>query len=100
MWQSVDPMAYLRTWVSPYNFVQSNPILRVDPTGALDNRIYDKEGEFLRTDDKGLQAEAIVMDKEDFTQEMAHDDALSKGTLFSDLGNLDLWNFMDKGWGH
>ncbi|MEB2780869.1 RHS repeat-associated core domain-containing protein [Algoriphagus sp. C2-6-M1] len=30
-WGVVDPMAQLREWVSPYNFVQNNPIYRVDP---------------------------------------------------------------------
>jgi RHS repeat-associated protein len=97
---SVDPMAHLREWVSPYNFVQNNPINRVDPTGALDNPIYDYEGNFLGTDEFGLQGEAIIMNQEDFTQGMSHSDALDKGTLFSDLGNLDRWNFMDKGWEH
>ena len=84
-WHSVDPMAHLREWVSPYNFVQNNPINRVDPTGALDNPIYDTEGNFLGTDDKGLQGEAIVMKKDDFKQGMSHKDALSKGTLRSNL---------------
>ena len=35
-WLSPDPMAYSRCWVSPYNFVQNNPIIRIDPNGALD----------------------------------------------------------------
>lgn len=35
-WVSTDPMANKREWLSPYNFVQNNPILRTDPTGALD----------------------------------------------------------------
>lgn len=72
---SVDPMAHLREWVSPYNFVQNNPINRVDPTGALDNPIYDKEGNFLGTDDEGLQGDAIVMDRRNFTQGMSHGQA-------------------------
>jgi len=32
----VDPLADQRSWVSPYNFVQNNPLNRVDPTGAID----------------------------------------------------------------
>ncbi len=32
----VDPLAEKRTWVSTYNYVQNNPINRIDPTGALD----------------------------------------------------------------
>ena len=35
-WLSVDAMAHNRTWVSPYNFVQNNPISRVDNDGNID----------------------------------------------------------------
>ena len=41
-WTSVDPMAEKRSWVSPYNYVQNNPILRNDPTGALDEGPIDR----------------------------------------------------------
>jgi RHS repeat-associated protein len=40
---AVDPMAHKREWLSPYNFVQNNPISRVDPNGALDDE-FDKNG--------------------------------------------------------
>ena len=43
---SVDPLAHLREWVSPYNFVQNNPINRVDPTGALDEWV-EKDGQMM-----------------------------------------------------
>ena len=33
---STDPMKAERTWLTPYNYVQNNPINRTDPTGALD----------------------------------------------------------------
>lgn len=38
---SVDPMADQRSWVSPYNYVQNNPLNRVDPTGAIDMDVDD-----------------------------------------------------------
>jgi hypothetical protein len=39
-WFTVDPLAGARMWVSPYNFVQNNPLSRVDPDGMLDIRIH------------------------------------------------------------
>ena len=97
-WMGMDPLGDLRSWVSPYNFVQNNPINRVDPDGALDreirsltainrveridgeemmdNPIYNEDGNFLGTDDKGLQGEAIVMNAKEFTQGMSHEKAL------------------------
>lgn len=38
--------------------------------------IYSTEGNFLGTDDQGLQGKAIVMNKDNFTQGMSHEDAL------------------------
>lgn len=43
-WLSVDPMAKERSWLTPYNFVQNNPISRVDPTGALDDWVQGANG--------------------------------------------------------
>jgi len=33
---SVDPLKEERNWLTPHNYVQNNPVNRVDPTGALD----------------------------------------------------------------
>ena len=82
-------MADQRSWVSPYNYVQNNPLSRIDPTGALDNPIYDEDGNFLGADDKGLRGEAIVMNKNDFTEGMSHETALEKGTALSSACGLD-----------
>lgn len=48
----MDPLAEQRSWVSPYNFVQNNPLLRIDPDGMLDD-FYYKNGKLdfvLETD--------------------------------------------------
>ncbi len=34
---SVDPLATERQWLNPYNYVQNNPLNRIDPNGALDD---------------------------------------------------------------
>ncbi|MCB0481361.1 MAG: hypothetical protein KDC83_07995 [Flavobacteriales bacterium] len=53
-WMSPDPLAYLRNWVSPYNFVQNNPIIRIDPTGALDDHwSIDEKGNAKLLDTEG-----------------------------------------------
>ena len=39
VWLSVDPMADKRPNLSPYNYCQNNPVILIDPTGALDELV-------------------------------------------------------------
>jgi RHS repeat-associated protein len=46
-WHSVDPMSEKRNWLSPYQYVQNNPLVLIDPTGALDTKYEDEHGRTL-----------------------------------------------------
>jgi RHS repeat-associated protein len=51
-WFSIDPMAEQRNNQSPFNFVQNNPVVRIDPTGMIDDWYFNENGDFLGKDDK------------------------------------------------
>ena len=44
---STDPMTDYRAWVSPYNYVQNNPVIRVDPDGAFDVIVNPDNQDFV-----------------------------------------------------
>jgi len=96
-WWAIDPLAGKFPWQSPYVAMDDNPILKTDPTGMAASPIYDLEGNFLGTDNQGLQGQAIVMNKADFTQGMEHAEAEKKDLGFAALKDYDksivkLWN--------
>ncbi|MGM0589438.1 MAG: RHS repeat-associated core domain-containing protein [Bacteroidota bacterium] len=55
-WNGVDPLANKRPSLSPYNYVQNNPLIRIDPSGLLDDYAFNEEtGEISlvqKTDDE------------------------------------------------
>lgn len=53
-WYSVDPLADKFTSYSPYNFVENNPINKVDPDGRESQSTHtDKNGKVLKVIDDG-----------------------------------------------
>lgn len=50
IWLSVDPMSDQRPGISPYNYCQWNPVMRTDPTGALDGDYLGLDGKYLGSD--------------------------------------------------
>ena len=61
-WLSVDPLADERSWVSPYSYVQNSPVMRVDPSGALDTKYEDEEGNSILETNDGSDAVIEVSD--------------------------------------
>ena len=89
-WSTPDPLAEKYKSMSPYNYCLNNPVIFVDPDGRAPSPIYDYNGNFLGTDNQGLQGKAIIMNKENFTQGMSHEYAMNIGV---DLSTATISNF-------
>lgn len=59
-WCSVDPLAYKRDWLTPYNFVQNNPLIRIDPNGETDFKLNEKTGEINQVGDKNDEPDRLL----------------------------------------
>ncbi len=64
-WHVIDPMAEERIWLTPYQYAQNTPIMRIDPNGMLDDHYVDTEGNYLGEDDATTNNVRVV-DKENF----------------------------------
>ena len=65
----IDPLHMERPGLSTYNYVQNNPLNRVDPTGLLDV-YYDEYGNYLGEDE--LETDYIwITSKENFEANLA-----------------------------
>lgn len=63
---NIDPLADERNWLTPYNHVQNNPLMRVDPTGMLDDYVFDENGIFTgEIRETGSDTHQIVVQEED-----------------------------------
>ncbi|CAN0557428.1 unnamed protein product, partial [Laminaria digitata] len=56
---SPDPMHAYRSWISPYNYAQNNPVMRQDPTGMLDGGVLEDGNPGGPTLTKRLPAPAL-----------------------------------------
>lgn len=83
----MDPLASEREWVSPYNFVQNNPMLRVDPDGMLDD-YYNREGQFLYRDTKESDNIRIISQKDFDAVASKHGSDVMNDQSTSNLGLL------------
>ncbi|WP_262496279.1 RHS repeat domain-containing protein [Chitinophaga caeni] len=62
-WHVVDPMAQKRYWVTSYNYVQNNPMIRIDPNGLTDYILNKKTGEIKQVGEKNDDPDRILKSK-------------------------------------
>jgi RHS repeat-associated protein len=74
-WQP-DPLADKRSWVSPYSWVQNNPINRIDPSGAVDGPVFGSNGNYRGTTADGLQGMSLIYDGNLNFQDMTEQELL------------------------
>ncbi len=98
VWLSVDPQSDQRSWLSPYNYCQLNPVILVDPDGELDDGYtVDECGYFNKVDDAGGDKfDVIYSNKKDGTPNfnLSKSHCLEKGVLQNiKQGNNNGFNF-------
>lgn len=87
MFTTIDPYAENYYNLSPYAYCFGNPVKFIDPDGR--NPIYDTQGNFLGTDNTGLQGFYFVMDKKFFVQGMSNMEAGNHAILGTIPSNVE-----------
>ena len=86
-WASKDPLAELRVNVSPYQYVQNNPINAIDPTGMLDESFYGgADGKSVKQ--KGEEFQEAAM-RGDFNNNSDNNNKNKKNDGDSNIKNED-----------
>lgn len=59
-WMSVDPLTVKFPDLTPYNFVENNPVMLIDPNGLSANPVFDKDGIHLGNTREGYVGEVLI----------------------------------------
>ena len=86
---NVDPMANERDWLTPYNYVQNNPLLRVDPAGTVDWVRNQENGEYEWMNEVTSESDT----PEGYTYVGAEDSDVVKDIYGSTSGSSSDWDF-------
>ncbi|MEM6801925.1 MAG: DUF6443 domain-containing protein [Bacteroidota bacterium] len=76
-WNGVDALGEARVYLTPYNYVQNNPILRIDPDGNLDGIFVDEQGKIIGND--GIEDNKVYVIK---TTRQKFDSGVSSAGIF------------------
>ena len=87
---STDPLAAQRSWLTPYNYVQNNPVMRTDPTGALDdNYSVDSDGK-VRLEESTDDNYDVVYSKSDWDNgNLENGVTIKDTTILSELKKIE-----------
>ncbi len=90
VWLSVDPLASSYPHLTPYNFVEGNPIMLVDPTGMNSSPIFDENGQELGVDSEGYKGDVIIMNRDEYNKRtnngaetLDHAEAMDNGKVMT-----------------
>lgn len=62
-WTTIDPLSQNRYWTTPYNYVQNNPMIRMDPNGMTDYTLNQKTGEIKQVGEENDDPDSILRSK-------------------------------------
>ncbi|MEZ4826254.1 MAG: RHS repeat-associated core domain-containing protein [Bacteroidia bacterium] len=80
-WWGVDALAGKRPSLSSYNYVQNNPMLRIDPDGKLDGDIYNLNGQHIGND--GLPDQRVYLYHTTSNQELTQEQSFAMTDEFN-----------------
>ena len=85
-WNQIDPMSDKRNWLTLYNYVQNNPLLRIDPTGAIDIFYINNDGTIERFEQEG--AHQFYVERQGETNSIYQNDYKLVATLNENANGL------------
>ena len=91
MWLSVDPMSDERSWISPYNYCQWNPIGRVDTWGMLDDWYKTANGEIMYKEEMHSDEEMKAMGIQGTYLGKTYKEGSTYYSLFGHQMDLSTW---------